>query len=73
VVEIVTDYLDGALSPEDRQRFEQHIAACDGCTAYVDQLRDTRRLLGSLGPDDVSPEAARELGDVFRDWRASRS
>ena len=39
MVEIVTDYLEGALSPEDRSRFEQHLALCDGCTYYVEQMR----------------------------------
>jgi anti-sigma factor RsiW len=73
LVELVTDYFDGALSAEDRRRFEQHIAACGGCSAYVDQLRDLKGVLGEIGPEDVSPEAARELGEAFRTWRASRS
>lgn len=73
IVELVTEYLEGALSDDVRRRFEQHISACHGCAAYLEQLRDVRRLLGSLGPDDVSPEAERELGAAFRHWRDSRS
>ncbi len=73
IVELVTEYLEGALSDDARRHFEQHISACDGCAAYLDQLRDVRRLLGSIRPDDVSPEAERRLGAAFRDWRDSRA
>ena len=72
VVEIVTDYLEGALSPEDRARFEQHLAVCDGCTYYVEQMRETIRLSGKVTEDQI-PVAQRErLLEAFRDWnRAS--
>ncbi len=72
MVEIVTDYLEGALSPEDRARFEQHLAVCDGCTYYVEQIRETIRLSGKVTEDHI-PVAQRErLLEAFRDWnRAS--
>ncbi len=41
LVELVTEYLDGALEPAERDRLERHLAACDGCTAYVAQFRAT--------------------------------
>ena len=31
LVELVTDYLEGALQPAERRRFEAHVAGCDGC------------------------------------------
>lgn len=69
VVEIVTDYLEGALSPEDRARFDQHLAGCDGCTSYVEQMRETIRLSGMLTEEQV-PVAQRErLRQAFRDWK----
>jgi anti-sigma factor RsiW len=72
MVEIVTDYLEGALSPEERVRFEQHLALCDGCTYYVEQMRETIRLSGKVTEDQI-PVAQRErLLEAFRDWnRAS--
>jgi anti-sigma factor RsiW len=70
LVELVTDYLEGALSPEDRSRFEAHIAGCDGCHTYVQQMRKTLALLGALTPDSISPRAERDLRAAFRDWRA---
>jgi anti-sigma factor RsiW len=67
-VELVTDYLEGALSPEDAARFEGHIGRCTGCAAYLEQIRETIELTGRLTPESLSPEAERTLLDAFRDW-----
>jgi anti-sigma factor RsiW len=69
VVEILGDYLDGAMTPEDRARLEQHLADCDGCTAYLEQLRITIRLSGRLSEEAVSPEAMAPLLEAVRAWR----
>ena len=69
LVELVTDYLEGALSPGDLWRFEEHIAVCDACTEYLRQLRETIRLVGSITPADLTPAAERELLTVFAGWR----
>jgi anti-sigma factor RsiW len=68
LVELVTDYLEGALSLEDRQRFEAHIGGCDNCTRYLEQLRATIRIVGTITTDDLSPEMERELLGVFTSW-----
>jgi anti-sigma factor RsiW len=72
LVELVTDYFEGALSAEDRRRFDAHIAACDGCAAYVEQLLATRAALGGLTEEHVPEEIARDLGAVFRSWHVGR-
>ncbi len=46
IVEIVTDYLEGALTPEQREAFELHLSYCEGCVNYLDQMRTTIRLTG---------------------------
>jgi len=69
-VELVTEYLDGTLSRRDRRRFEAHLRACGNCAAYLDQIRATMTLTGRITPDDLSPEAAEELTDLYRAWRA---
>ena len=69
LVELVTDYLEGALSVEDVNRFERHIAGCDGCTRYLEQIRATIALTGSLTLADLAPEAETALLDAFRNWR----
>ncbi len=69
IVELVTEYLEGTLSPLDHERFERHIAMCDGCSTYLDQFRDTIRLTGRLGEDDLPAQARSEFLAAFREWR----
>lgn len=73
LVQLVTDYLEGALPPPDRARFEAHLGACDGCGAYVDQMRQTIAMLGRLREEDLAAPARESLLTAFRHWRASPS
>ena len=70
LVELVTDYLEGALPDGLRDRFDEHIAHCAGCQAYLRQMRATIRATGTLAPESLSPEAESALLDAFRGWRA---
>ena len=70
VVELMTDYLEGALSSEDSARFEEHIAGCDGCRAYLEQMRAARRVTGRLADEPVPPALHDELVAAFRSWRS---
>lgn len=69
LVELVTDYLEGALSEEERARFEEHIGTCGGCRIYLEQMRITIEQLGHLPVDALSADAERELLEAFRGWR----
>jgi anti-sigma factor RsiW len=71
LVELVTAYLEGALSTEDRMRFESHLSRCDGCSTYLEQMRRTIELMGTLRVDDVSREAEQALLHAFRDWKGT--
>jgi anti-sigma factor RsiW len=71
LVELVTDYLEGALPEGERARFEDHISRCDGCEVYLAQMRQTIELVGHLPAEALSPEAERELLEAFRGWRGS--
>ncbi|MGD0701344.1 MAG: anti-sigma factor [Trebonia sp.] len=70
VVELVTDYLEGALSAADRRRFEGHLEGCPHCTEYLAQMRETIRLAGRLTPEDLTPDMRTDLTDLYRLWRA---
>jgi anti-sigma factor RsiW len=72
VVELVTDYLERALAPDDERRVEAHLAACDGCTTYVDQLRATVDAVGRLPAAELSPGVRARLHAAFRDRFDSR-
>ena len=69
LVELVTDYLEGALSRADRARFDEHLASCEGCTAHMDEMRRTLGLVGRLTEGSVSAEAREALLVAFGDWR----
>jgi anti-sigma factor RsiW len=68
-VELATDYLEGALPPEEHARFEQHLVVCDGCEIYLEQMRQTVEMLGRLTEEDLSAEAQEQLLAVFRHWK----
>lgn len=70
LVELVTEYLERALSAEDRDRFDSHIAACDGCRRYIEQVRVTVALSGRLTPEQLDPAAEAALLGAFRDWKS---
>ena len=73
LVEVVTEYLDGSLPPSERHRFERHLAGCDGCVNYLNQMRHTIRVLGRLGADDIPADEQERLLTLFRDWRRTGS
>jgi anti-sigma factor RsiW len=69
LVELITEYLDGALAAADLARFERHLDGCDGCRAYLDQMRETIAALGRLPVESLSPEAEERLLAAFEGWR----
>jgi hypothetical protein len=68
LVQIVTDYLEGALTLDERTRFEQHLVFCKGCSVYLRQMRDTLRATGRLSEESVPERARDELLRVFRSF-----
>ena len=73
LVELITDYLEGVLDERDLRAFEGHLADCDGCTEYLNQMRTTIRIVGTLTPNDLSQAAETALLQAFRDWNRSSS
>ena len=67
LVELVTDYLEGALPATERERFEAHLAECEGCDAYVEQVRATIRLAGRAAALEEPGETAAVL-ELFRGY-----
>jgi hypothetical protein len=69
LVELVTDYLEGALLPPDREKFEHHAGLCAGCLNYLNQMRHTIRAVGRLTEDTIPVPIKHELLLAFRDWK----
>jgi len=68
IVQLATEYLEGALPLQDRLRFERHIAICPPCRSFLAQVRETHRLSGEVTEESLSPEAREALLNAFRDW-----
>ena len=71
VVELVTAYLEDALSEEDRAEFEEHLLVCDGCVRYLQQMRRTINLVGKVREESLSPQTRQGLLEAFADWKRS--
>jgi exonuclease VII small subunit len=72
VVELVTDYFEGALDASLTERFEEHLALCAGCDNYLDQVRQTIETAGRLRESEVPPQLREDLLRAFRGWNAGR-
>ncbi len=71
-VELVTDYLEGALSRSARRRFEAHLVGCPHCPEYLAQMRETISLTGRLTPGDLTPQMRDEFAGLYRRWRSGQ-
>lgn len=70
LVELITDYLEGALGPEERARFDEHLETCEPCSIYLKQMKRTIEIAGAIDVDPIPPDARSELMRAFRDWKA---
>ena len=68
-VELVTDYLEGALEQDTKLRFEQHMRICAGCETYLQQMNETASRLGEIPVETISDEMQQTLLSAFRDFR----
>ena len=69
LVELVTDYLEDRLYADDRTRFELHLASCDPCRTYLQQMRQVLATAGNLTEASMAPAARDALLDAFRSWK----
>ena len=69
LVELVTEYFEGALATDDAERFEEHLTLCPACLAHFDQMRATVAATGRLREDDLATELVDGLLAAFRGWR----
>jgi anti-sigma factor RsiW len=69
IVELITDYLEGAMDADLHASFEAHLAGCPHCTHYLEQIRATIRVAGTIQAEQLSPEFRAGLLDAFRQFR----
>jgi len=68
LVELVTEYLEERLPVEERLLFEEHLAFCTWCVTYLDQMRQTIQVAGTLREDDLDPHARDAMLNVFKEF-----
>jgi len=73
VVELVTDYLEHVLLPQQQSLLEAHLAECNGCETYLDQMRQTITLLHQLHAEPATPVTRDNLLAIFRGWQQQES
>jgi anti-sigma factor RsiW len=71
VVELVSDYLERSLPPDETTLFEQHLNFCDGCDWYLEQLKRTVETVGEIREEDIPADAKERLLGAFREWKRS--
>jgi hypothetical protein len=64
LVDLVTDYLDGVLPPMWRAGVDDHLACCDGCSEYVQQIRLTIAALNGLKTTDSPQQVAGTIDEA---------
>ena len=69
LVELITDFIEGQMPPEEHARLEYHLAQCEPCNAYLEQMRLTIRTLGRLENESIHAKARGRLLAAFRDWK----
>jgi anti-sigma factor RsiW len=70
LVELTTDYFEGALSAAETERLEAHLTECDGCTEFLRQMRATQNALGKVEAAALPPAGRERLLSAFRAWKA---
>jgi anti-sigma factor (TIGR02949 family) len=70
MIEVVTNYLDDALPPDERQRFERHLSYCAGCSTYLDQMRETITQTRKVPREESLPPALRDR--ILAQFRTSK-
>jgi anti-sigma factor RsiW len=72
VAELLTDYLEGLLTPAERANVDRHVAGCRDCTLYIEQMRLTITVSGLIRSEEIAPALRETLLSAFRDWSAQR-
>ena len=71
IVELVTEFLEGTMDVPLRAAFVAHLAKCDGCAHYLEQIKATITVAGTIEPAALSPELQAGLLAAFRDFARS--
>lgn len=69
LTELVTDYLEGRMSSQERLEFDKHVGLCRHCRAYLREMQTTVALLGQVPGEPVPDHLMDELRERFAEWK----
>jgi anti-sigma factor RsiW len=71
LIELITEYLEGRLPPDEKRKFEDHLSICEACLLYLEQMRETIRAVGRLSEESLPVHAKEDLLALFRNWKGN--
>ena len=66
VIDLLTEYLEGGLSPIEATRLETHLAGCDGCSGFLESLKSVRAAAGTPKAETVPEDCRRALRSFLK-------
>ena len=68
-VELLMEYMEGALSPDVRAAIEAHVAGCARCEAFIASYRETPRIVRDATSVDMPADLEASLLTALRNAR----
>ena len=72
-VELLMEYLEGALPPAVRAQLDAHVAACQRCVAFIESYRETPRLIREATDASLPEDVRQSLTAFLRSQRNTGS
>jgi len=60
-LELLSDYIDGEMSPESRARLEQHMVDCPPCDEFLKEFRNSVKLTRQIRCEQIPLEMKQRL------------
>jgi len=71
-VDLIMDYLEGALSPEVTADIEAHVASCGRCAAFIASYQATPRIVREASAFELPPDLEESLMAFLRRRRGQK-
>lgn len=65
-IDLLVDYLEGALPPERARALDLHLELCPPCVAFVRTYKGTVEVARTLPVEEIPPELIQRLIDFLR-------
>ncbi len=73
MLRLFSDYLDDTMPVTERLRFEEHLTLCDGCTAFLDNLRDVKDASAGIDDEELTDDVRASFMSSFDLWKRGQT